>query len=46
MRALRRAGASLAVAAVIASVLRPWIKRSQTEPDEGGWRELAGPDLR
>jgi hypothetical protein len=45
MALLRRALIAVGIAGVIAAVLR--IRGSGgTPPQEGGWRELSGPDLR
>ncbi len=45
MRALQRALAASALAAIIAVVLR--VRGSGgTPPQRGGWRQLEGPDLR
>jgi len=42
---IRRALVALGVAAIIAAVLR--VRGSGgVPPQEGGWRELSGPDLR
>ena len=45
MRLLRRALIAVGIAGLIAAVLR--LRGSGgTPPQEGGWRELTGPDLR
>lgn len=45
MRVLRRAVMALSVAGAIAAALR--LRGSGgVPPQEGGWRELSGPDLR
>ena len=45
MRALRRALLALGVASAIAAVLRVR-GTGGVPPQQGGWRELSGPDLR
>jgi hypothetical protein len=43
MKALRRLAALGLVAAVVAVVRQ---RKAQLPPQDGGWRELSGPDLR
>jgi hypothetical protein len=45
MKLLRRALVALGIAGLIAAVLRVR-GTGGTPPQQGGWRELAGPDLR
>ena len=45
MRAIRRALLALGVAGAIAGVLR-LRGTGENPPQEGGWRELSGPELR
>jgi hypothetical protein len=45
MKAFRRALLALGLAGVIAAILR-LRGTGGTPPQQGGWRELSGPDLR
>lgn len=45
LRAIRRSLMALGAASVIAAFLRIRFG-GETPPQEGGWRELSGPDLR
>jgi hypothetical protein len=44
MRMIRKALAALAIAGILAAVLR-LRGTGGTPPQSGGWRELSGPDL-
>ena len=45
VRAFRRAFMAITAAGVVAAIVRFWGSESPPSQD-GGWRELSGPDLR
>lgn len=45
MRGLRRAAVAMLLGGIVGALLRLF-GTDETPPQHGGWRELAGPDLR
>ena len=45
MRGLRRAAVAMVLGGLVGAVLR-LLGTTETPPQNGGWRELQGPDLR